>query len=93
MLHLLREGRLSNLDTTVDINRRARRFMLKIITKTPVIPDSLIVTGISVPAERDFIGRGGFGYVFRGELRGDTVALKVLYRADSNIVSLLSSMS
>ena len=90
MLHLLRDGRLSNLDTTVDINRRARRFMLKIIKQTPVIPESLIVTGISVPAERDYIGRGGFGYVFKGELRGNAVAMKVLYKADPNIVSFYS---
>ena len=86
MLLLLRDGRLSQLDTTVDVNRRARRFMLKIITKTPVIPESLIVTGISVPAKRDYIGIGGFGRVFSGELEGRAVALKVLYRADSNIV-------
>lgn len=90
MLHLLRDGRLSNLNTTVDINRRARRFMLKIIKQTPVIPESLIVTGISVPAERDYIGRGGFGYVFKGELRGNAVAMKVLYKADTNIVSFYS---
>lgn len=92
MLHLLRDGRLSNLGTTVDINRHARRFMLKIIKKTPVMPESLIVTGINVPAERDYISRGGFGYIFKGELRGNAVAMKVLYRADSNIVSLLSSV-
>ena len=76
-----------NLDETVDIKRRGRRFMLKVITKTPVLPESLIVTGIRIPAQHDYIGRGGFGHVFKGELRGDTVALKVLYKVDNNVVS------
>jgi hypothetical protein len=61
--------------------------MLKVITKTPVIPESLIVTGISIPAEHDYIVRGGFGDVFKGELRGDVVAVKVLYKAEDNVVS------
>ena len=61
--------------------------MLKVITKTPVLPESLIVTGIRIPAQHDYIGRGGFGHVFKGELRGDIVALKVLYKADNNVVS------
>ena len=55
------------------------------LTKTPVIPESLIVTGIRA-AERDQIGLGGFGHVFKGDLRGKAVALKV---ADNNIVSCL----
>ena len=67
------------------LKRRARRFMLKVITKTPVIPESLTVTGVRT-AEHDHIGRGGFGYVFKGELQGDIVALKVLYKVDNNVV-------
>ena len=77
-----------NLDEIVDIKRRGRRFMLKVITKMPVLPESLNVTGIRIPAQH-YIGRGGFGQVFKGELRGEVVALKLLYKADNNIVSCL----
>ena len=70
----------------LDIDRRARRFMLKVIKKTPVLPESLNVTGIRIPAQH-YIGRGGFGQVFKGELRGEVVALKLLYKTDNNFVS------
>jgi hypothetical protein len=61
--------------------------MFKIITKTPVIPCSLIVTGVNKPAEQDYIGGGGFGRVYKSELNGEAVALKVLYKSDNNAVS------
>ena len=84
ILHILRYRLLPNQD---DFNRRARRFMFKIITKTPVIPWSLIMTGVSQPAKQDYIGGGGFGRVYKSELKGEVVALKVLYKSDDNAVS------
>ena len=88
MLCLVCNGHLSNRNTTLpDANWRARRLMIKVITKTPVIPTSLIVTGVSRPAERDYIGCGGFGSVYKWELGGTSVALKVLYKANNNVVS------
>ena len=88
ILCLVFNGHLSNPSGTLsDANCRARRLMMKIITKRPVIPTSLIVTGVRRPAERDYIGGGGFGYVYKGELEGTTVALKVLYKAHNNVVS------
>ena len=89
MLHLLRDDLLSNLDETMgnDIKRRARRLMFKIISRTPVIPPSLIVIGVDMPEERDYIGSGGFGRIFKGELQGAVVALKVLFKSDNNVVS------
>jgi hypothetical protein len=60
--------------------------MFKLNSKMPVIPPSLIVTGVSIPAELDYIGSGGFGRVFTGKLRGAAVALKVLYKSDNVVV-------
>ncbi|KAF8339436.1 kinase-like domain-containing protein [Amanita rubescens] len=58
--------------------------MFKIISLKPVIPRSLIVTEVNVPATRDYIAGGAYGGVFKGELRGELVALKVLYRTGDN---------
>ena len=88
MLHLLCERRLPNPTAAMNINLRARRLMLKIATRTPVLPRFLMVTG-SVRSEGDLIGSGGFGHVFKGELQGAPVALKVLHRTNHNIVSSL----
>ena len=88
ILCLVCNGHLSNPNVMLsDANWRARRLMVKIITKTPVIPTSLIVTGVTMPAKRDYIGSGGFGRVYKGELGGTTVALKVLYKANNTVVS------
>jgi hypothetical protein len=85
VLCLLCDGHLPNSDA----NWRAslRRLMFKVMTKTPVMPRSLFVTGVKVKVDRDYIDGGGFGLVFKGELLGKFVALKVLRKADNNIVS------
>ena len=90
MLYLLGNGRLSNSDAPNDANRRARRLMFKIVMKLPIIPRSLYVTGVNVKVDRDYINHGGFGFVFKGELRGTLVALKALYKMNHNYVSLSS---
>ena len=87
ILLLLREHHLPKTADARDINLRARRLMLKVTTRRPVIPWSLIVTGASIQSENNFIGHGGFGHVVKGELKGAPVALKVLYRTHNNIVS------
>ena len=79
MLYLLCGSHLSCSEVP-DANRRARRLMLKMITKTPVAPSSLFVKGITAKVDYDYVGRGGFGFVFKGELRGAAVALKLLYK-------------
>ncbi|KAF8344367.1 hypothetical protein F5887DRAFT_918167 [Amanita rubescens] len=71
--------------TTTDITRRLRRFILKVISKIPIIPPSMIVTGVSIPDDRDYIGSGGFGRVFKGERSGEVVALKVLYKSENQV--------
>ena len=86
MLHLLHERCLSSPDAIIDLNRRARRLMIKIISKMPVMPSFLFVTGVSMPANREYIGGGGFGHILKGELGGEAVALKVLYKTDNDVV-------
>ncbi len=60
--------------------------MFKIISTNPVIPQSLIVSEVKVPAKRDYIAGGGYGGVCKGKLRGKIVALKVLYKTGNNVV-------
>ena len=86
MLYLLCRGHLSCSEVP-DANRRARRLMLKMIKKTPVMPSSLFVEGINAQVDYDCIGRGGFGFVFKGELKGAAVALKLLYKTRHNDAS------
>ena len=84
MLYLLCHGDLSN---SLHVNNRARRLVLNIIIKTPVIPRSLLVMGVRAITDRDLIDVGRFGLVFKGELHGKLVALKVLHRAYNSTVS------
>jgi hypothetical protein len=77
MLFLLRNDDWSNSYGPLDDNRRARQFMLNIIAKTSVMPRSLFLMEVRVEIDRDYIS-GHFGLVFKGELRGRAVALKVL---------------
>ena len=74
ILHVLRYCLLPNHeDESVDLHWRARRFMSKIISNTPVIPSSLILTGVSKLAEQDSIADGGFGRVYKSELKGEQI--------------------
>ncbi|KAF8335275.1 kinase-like domain-containing protein [Amanita rubescens] len=59
------------------------------IIKTPVIPSSLFVKGINAKVDYDYVGRGGFGFVFKGELGGAAVALKLLYKTRHNDATLM----
>ena len=86
MLYLLCGGHLTCSEVP-DASRRARRLMLKMITKTPVTPSSLFVKGIDAKVDYDYVGRGGFGFVFKGELKGAAVALKLLYKTRHNDAS------
>ncbi len=72
-------------------NRRARRLLLKVASTMPVIPRSLFIKGVTMKVGPDYISRGGFGLVVKGELGGALVALKFLYKnvRHNSIVSCL----
>ena len=86
ILFVLRNRHFSNPDPHVDTNRRARRLMSKIISKSRVMPRSLSLTGLTMPGDHDFIGGGTFGLVYKGEHQGRAVGLKVLYKTRYNVV-------
>ncbi|KAF8335270.1 kinase-like domain-containing protein [Amanita rubescens] len=58
------------------------------IKKTPIMPSSLLVEGIDAKVDYDYIGSGGFGCVFKAEIEGNPVALKLLYKSRNNDASL-----
>ncbi len=89
-IQLLHQGSLMHCDVQV-ANQKARKLMLKLISAN-TIPKSLFITDV----ETDFepIAVGGFGRVFRGEYRGQKVALKMLdkgHRRKVRSSSILSS--
>lgn len=61
--------------------------MYDLISKRNVMPGSLFLT--DVKANTDIIAIGGFGRVFKGEHKGQPVALKVLTRGHKNVGLLL----
>jgi hypothetical protein len=78
ILHLLRNESHSNGE--LKESRRARRLLLKVASTMPVIPRSLFIKGVTMKVGPDYISRGGFGLVVKGELGGALVALKFLYK-------------
>ena len=84
MLYLICHGDLSN---SLHANNRARQFMLSIMTRTPVMPKSLFMMEVGPLTNRALINVGRFGLVFKTELWGKLVALKVLHRTYNNTVS------
>ena len=85
-IFVLRNRYFANPDPNVDTNQRARRLMSKIISKSPVMPGSLFLTGLTIPGDDDDIGGGGFGLPFRGEHEGKAVALKLLHKTRHHVV-------
>ena len=66
-----------------DANRKARRLMLRLISKIDTVPRSLFIT--DVEKDSSAIAMGGFGNVFEGKHNGQLVALKVLYKGHCKV--------
>jgi hypothetical protein len=87
ILFILPNRCLSNPDPNVDTNRRARRLMFEIMSKSPVMPRSLFLTGLTMPGDHDVIRRSlSSGLVSKGEHEGKVVALKGLHKPSDNVV-------
>ena len=84
LLVLRTPSSFSNPGPNRDTNRRARRLMSKIISRSSIMPMSLFLTGLTMPGDHDFIGGGTFGLVYKGEHEGRAVALKVPYKTRNN---------
>jgi hypothetical protein len=82
-------GSLSDLGVQ-DANRKARKLMFKLISITNVIPKSLFIFGVKTETHlvATMISMGGYGRVFRGELKGQQVALKVVDQGVHDVSAL-----
>ena len=58
-----------------------------LISKKSVMPGSLFITDVKTSADVSSVTLGGFGRVFKGEHKGQQVALKVLSRSQRNVSS------
>ena len=88
MLYVIRNHSLPDPEESLKTKRRARKMMSEIVKKVPVIPNSLVLAGITLPAERS-----GAGSVVKGGLHGSPVTVKVLSRThDNDIVQCFQSI-
>ncbi|KAF8339454.1 hypothetical protein F5887DRAFT_1284425 [Amanita rubescens] len=73
--------------TTLDLLRRllSRDDYIGIAEKIRRASD--VMDLLEFTLHQDYIGRGGYGNVFKGEFRGTVVALKVLYKNDANNIA------
>ena len=62
----------------------------KLMSTTTVFPKSLFISDIKAEPHLGLIGVGGFGRVFRGEYKGQQVALKTLYTGHRNDVRAIT---
>jgi hypothetical protein len=79
LIQLLRNHTLTNSGSQ-NANWKVRRLMSKLLSTTTVIPNSLFITDVKAEPHLGSIGVGGSGSVFRGEYKGQQVALKKLYK-------------
>ncbi|KAF8626480.1 hypothetical protein AX17_006536 [Amanita inopinata Kibby_2008] len=83
LIYLLDNGLLVKTDLQ-DANRRARRFMIKLVTKTNATPKSLYLTDVVIENQSP-VDDGGFSNVYAAHYRGIRVAVKRLRNTGLNI--------
>ena len=59
--------------------------MFELVSKTNIIPKSLLVKDVKTAKTMPVIGAGGFGCVFKAVYKGDPVALKVVDKGHTNV--------
>ena len=74
-----------------DANRRARRLMFKLISKTDVTLKFLFISDVKIDSYRETLGVGGYGRVIKGDHKGHHVALKMLDKEVSQILCAFAS--
>ena len=79
MLYVIRNHSSPDPEESLKTKRRARKLMSEIVKKVPVIPNSLVLAGIALPAECSSAGS-----VVKGGLHGSPVTVKVLTRTRAN---------
>ena len=85
-------GTLANWSRGIqDVNRKARRLMLRLMSKIDTMPRSLFIT--DVEKDSSAIAMGGFGNVFEGKHNGQLVALKILYKGHHEVRGVPPSVS
>ena len=62
-----------------EAKRKARKLMIKLVSKTNVLPRHLFITDLEKDPQA--VAVGGFGRVFKGKHGGQLVALKMLYQS------------
>ena len=72
-------GSLQDENFAQDAKRKARKLMIKLVSKTNVLPRHLFIADVEI--EPPAIAVGGFGRVFKGKYGGQLVALKMLYQS------------
>lgn len=88
MLYMIRNHSSPDPEESLKTKRRARKLMSEIVKKVPVIPNSLVLAGITLPVQRTTAGS-----VVKAGLHGSPVTVKVLSRTrDNDIVRCFRSI-
>ncbi|KLO11587.1 kinase-like protein [Schizopora paradoxa] len=81
---LYRNVRVQMIDEEPELARTAENLLNKLVELTGILPDGLFVNGVKRLGDNPVAG-GGFADVWKGEIRGTSVALKVIRVYDLDI--------
>lgn len=75
---------MQTIDHEPKLARTAERLLDKLIEVTGILPDNLFIHAIKKVGDNPVAG-GGFADVWKGERRGDPIALKVIRVYDMTV--------